>query len=722
MTRVPSQSAPRFRVVHELSNRIRLKSFRLKDPSLDVNYVAALVEAQPGVYEVRVNQKACSIVLEYNGEGAVKKQVLSLLNNLPVDSYSPDVDDAGGPDLVEVVSNGLIAALTPFMPPVVKAAVSWGLAVPTIFKGAQALLYDGFTVDVLDGSVKLFSLLRGDYFTANTVGAMLTLAEYVEHSTQRKSTELLKGLLRPQVECVRVRQNGLDVQIPFDEARVGDLVLCGPGELVAVDGRVVEGEAYVNTSSITGEAVPVHVEPGMDVLSGGVVEEGSLVIEAASVGADTSTARIAGYIERSLRNKSSNQERNEQLADKLVPLTFATGLGIFALTGSLARAASVLTVDYSCAVKLSTPVAVRAAMYAAGREGVLLKGAQVLESLAKVDTFVFDKTGTLTQGALQVTDIVPLEGVSDGVAADTLLALAAGAEEHYTHPVATAVVEAADQRGLRTPEMSQVDFIVAHGVSAYVEGERVLVGSRHFIHDDEAIDCNGANDQAHRLMAEGKNLLYVAKEGRLLGLIAMRDILRAETVATLQNLRALGVSRLVMLTGDQERAAHALWKQLPELDEVHAECKPEDKARILEGLLAEGRTVAFVGDGVNDAPALIAADVSISMPSGADLARDVAQVLLLKDDLGGIVRAKALALRTEKVLRDCVWSSVGINSALLGLASAGVIPAVLSAAVHNGSTIGILGYAALRTSADISCNPITEQGNEHVSAALPGAL
>ncbi len=722
MTRGPRETPPRFRVVHELPTRLRIRSNSLRDPALDIPYLTALMEAQPGVLEVRINQRAACIVIIHAGDARVKAEVLDLLNRLPVEAYIPDAQEPTAPDRAEVIARGVLAGLTPFMSSPTREVVSWGLALPAIVKAVECLFDQGFKVEVLDGSVKVFALLRGDYFAANTLGAMLALAEHVEHATQRRTNDLLKGLLRPQVETVRVRRDGVDVQIPFDETRVGDHVLCGPGELVAVDGIVLQGEAGVNTSSMTGESVPARLGPGDPILSGSVVEEGTLVVEASSVGADTSAARIAGYIERSLRHKSDRQLRSDRLADRLVPLTFGLGLGIFALTGNLARAASVLTVDYSCAVKLSTPVAVRAAMYAAGREGILLKGAQALEALATVDTVVFDKTGTLTQGALQVTDVLPLPPHSQGLKEDELLSLAAGAEEHYSHPVAAAVVAAAKSRGLESPEASQVDFVVAHGVSAYVQGARVIVGSRHFVHDDEGVDCSPADETARVFHDQGKSLLYVAREDRLLGVIAMRDTLRPEAPHILQRLKQCGVSKLVMLTGDQQRSATAILEKLPELDEVHAECKPEDKAAILEELAARGRCVAFVGDGVNDAPALVAAHVGVSMPSGADLARDVAQVILLKDDLEGLVQAKLLALRTERVLRRCLWFSVSLNTALLALAGAGYIPALVSAAVHNSGTIGVLAYAAMHGSAALPCNNAPEQGLHNAPAALPGSI
>lgn len=697
MTRGPRKGQLRFRLVHEIPGRIRLKCNCLKDPGLDTHYVAALVASQPGVKTVRINRPAASIVIEHDAAPGQKEALRTLLNKLPSEAYTADALMSAPPDKAEVVVRSAVAALTPFMPLPLKATISWVLAIPTIINAAATLASDGLKVEVLDGSVKVFSLLRGDYFTSNTIGAMLVLAEYVEHATQQKTHDLLESLLRPQVETLRVRRNGLDTHIPFEEAVIGDKVLCGAGEMVAVDGVVIEGEASLNTSSITGESLPLHVRPGDTVLSGAMVEEGSLVIEADSVGNDTSMARITGYMQKSLRNKSVQQERSEQLADRLVPLTFGLGLGIFALTGSLARAASILTVDYSCAVKLSTPVTVRASMYVAGKEGVLLKGAQALESLANVDTIVFDKTGTLTQGALEVIEVLPL--TTEQLDAETLLSLAAGAEQHYSHPVADAVVTAARNARMELPAMSRVDFVVAHGVSAFLENERVIVGSRHFVEEDEGIDCSMADEVAAKRDSQGKSLLYVAREQTLLGVIVISDNLRPEAVDTLKKLKALGISRLVMITGDQQGAANALWAQLPELDQIHASCKPEDKAGILEELAAEGRKVAFIGDGVNDAPALIAAEVGISMPSGADLARDISQVLLLKDDLSGLVTARALALRSRAILKQSLWTSVGVNTALLALAGTGAIPAVASAAVHNGSTIGLLAYAALRGSA-----------------------
>ncbi len=693
MTRSQKDYTQQFRIVHELPQRLRIKSNRLWDPTLDVDYVVALLESHPSVTSARINIAAASIIVEHTGAPDIKEDLLASLNALPHAAFMPDPFRDNSPDMMEVGARGAAAAVTPVLPMPVKAALSWFLAAPSILEGLDTLFSEGLKIEVLDATTKIFALMRRDYFTANAVGALIALGGYMENATERKTNDLLKSLIQPEVETITVERNGLETRIPYAETMIGDIVVCGTGQLVPVDGLVHGGEASVNMSAITGESVPVHFQPGDEIKSGGVVEDGKLKIKAEKVGADTNVSRIGGYIEKSLRNKSKTQKSSEELADKLVPLTFGAGLALYLLTGDLARAASVLTVDYSCAIKLSTPVAVRSAMYAAGQHGVILKGAQALDQFARADTMVFDKTGTLTRGELHLTDVSPLTDIGE----NELLALAAGAEEHYAHPVAKAVVKAAHERGLELPAFSQVDFIVAHGVSAMIDNSQVLVGSRHFIHDDEQIDCSFADNEAEKLHSQGKSLLYVARDGKLIGIIGMRDALRPEARDTLRQLKELGISRLVMLTGDHSRMAEAIKAELPELDEVRAELAPEDKAAIIEQLHEEGRSVAFLGDGVNDAPALITADVGICMPTGADLARETAQVLLMKEDIRGLVEARKVALKVDATLKQCLWSSVGINSTLFILAGAGLIPAVVSAAVHNASTIGILGYAGLRS-------------------------
>jgi len=679
-----------FTIVHEVPKRIRLRSRRLFDPSLDLRYLEALVGSLPGVEEVRTNKWGSSIVVAYDGARKNRERVLNLLENIPMEAYMPG--GAGGDEIsgATVAGQGAAALLTPFMPWEAAAPVSWMLGLPTILEGLHTLLYDGVKVEVLDASAVGFSLLRQDYFTANAIVAMLGLGTYLENWTEKKSDDLLKSLLKPQVEQVSVERDAQEIRIDFSELTVGDLVICGAGELLPVDGVVVDGDAALNQASITGESLPVHVSEGDEVMSGAVVEDGRIKIAARNVGGETSMARIGRFLENSLRTQSVSQKKSDELADKLVPITFGLGLALFALTRDVTRAASVLTVDYSCAIKLSSPVAVKSGMHTAGHCGVLLKGAQALDNLSRIDTIVFDKTGTLTQGDLKVADVRPL----NGLLGSDLLALAAGAEEHYAHPVARAVVAEAKEQKLDLPPISQVDFIVAHGVSAYVEGERVLVGSRHFLEDDEGVDCSAVRTESRALRGEGKSILYVARSGQLVGIIALRDELRPEAAEALGMLKDRGINKIVMLTGDHKDTAKSIAADLGCIDEVHWELKPEDKASIVKELQDAGNFLAFAGDGVNDAPALVSADVGICMPGGADLARESAQVVLLEDDLRILAVARDVAENTQRVLERTFQAAVGINSAVLLGASMGKLSPVASAFLHNASTLGILSYAA----------------------------
>jgi Cu2+-exporting ATPase len=376
------------------------------------------------------------------------------------------------------------------------------------------------------------------------------------------------------------------------------------------------------------------------------------------------------------------------MADRLVPITFGLGSGILVLTRDFERASSVLTVDYSCALKLVSPVAIKTGMSSAAHGGVIIKGAQALESVAKVDTFIFDKTGTLTKGAPEVTDLVPFNASTQ----EEVLALAAAAEAHYKHPVAKAVLREAASRGVVLPEVGECDFIVAHGVSAFVNSYQVLVGNHHFIAEDEEINCSMAESTARKFRSQGKSLLYVAKEGKLIGLIGLRDIMRPEAAMALRQLKSTGVKRIVVLTGDHKASAQAMAKGLG-IDEIYWELLPEDKAEVVKKLRDEGSFLAFVGDGVNDAPALITADVGVSMPGGADLAKESAQVVLLNEDLRSLAFAREVSQKVMSVVKNNFYMTVGINSFILLLAVTGRISPVVSAIMHNGSTIGMLGYA-----------------------------
>jgi cation-transporting P-type ATPase C len=531
------------------------------------------------------------------------------------------------------------------------------------------------------------SATRGEVYTATVTGFLLALGEYLERRTERQSDRLLRGLLRPEPAMAWVERDGGLVQVPGDEVRPGEQVTVGVGETVPVDGRVIGGSALVNQAAITGEDVPVRKEAPKRVVCGSLVVEGRLRIEATDVGEDTTTARVARFIQESLSKRSDTQRLADELADKRVYLTLGTGGLVYALTRDLTRLESVFLVDYSCALKLGTPVAFKSGMSRAAGLGILMKGGGAIEHLAAVDTVVFDKTGTLTYSELAVTNVAVL--APHRCTDEEFLALVASVEEHATHPVAKAVVDAAKERDLKHITHGEVDYLVAHGMSADVRERRIVIGSRHYLEEHVGLSFSAHHAVIERLQDEGKILLYVGDEHGPLGLIALRDTLRMDAADTLARLRALGVQRLIMITGDRRQKAEALGRELG-LDEVFAEMRPEEKARVIERLQQNGRKVAFVGDGINDGPALAAAEVGIAMPRGADIARATADIVLMDDRLSAVADARDIAARTMRLIRTNFNLAVGINTGILGGAVMGRLSPVASALLHNGTTIGIL--------------------------------
>ena len=681
----------RCRIVHELPRRLRIRNAAFHDPAFDAAYLEAVIRGIPGVEEVRFNLGAATVVVVHDGDLRTREHILRNVELIPLDAYHSSAGRDDVPDPVGVAAKGVLALVTPAIPGKLRAFVSWVFSLPVIVRGLETVLCRGLKVELLDASAVGISLWRGDHFAANSIVAMLALGEYLEHLSQDRASALLKTLLRPRVETVWVERGGRELRLDFNEVMIGDTVVCGSGEMIPVDGVVLDGEASINQSSISGESMPVHVRPDCEVHSGSVVEEGRVKIDARRVGAETGLARIGRFLENSLRFKSRSQQRADDLADRLVPTVLGLGLGVFLLTGDIRRAAAVLTVDYSCAIRLANPVAMRTAMYTAAHHGVLVKGAQAIEALAGVDSVVFDKTGTLTRGIMEVTDIIPTGGMSQ----EHLLALAAGAEEHYAHPVARAVLREAKDRGVDLPSTGEVDFIVAHGVSAYVNGDRVLVGSRHFIAEDEGIDCSPAESHSAALHEQGKNLLYVACENVLVGLIALRDSLRPEAVQVLRTLKEQGIERIVVLTGDHPDSARAVAERLNGLAEIHWDLKPEDKASIVKDLQEMGHSIAFAGDGVNDTPALVSAELGICMPGGAELARESAQVILLEEDLNALITARKIARRAQQTIEKCFWFSVGLNTLLMVMACGAILSPASAALLHNANTVAVLCYAAL---------------------------
>ncbi len=675
----------RLETVHRLGDRVRFR-YQASGP-LDAASVAQAVRNLPGVCAARLNPAARSLTVEFEPEQTDCTRLHAALLQLDV---PPERAVLGRierhDDLVGVASSGALLLGQRLVPASLMLPATLAVALPVFAEAVDDLRHEGITSHVLEALAVAISAARRDFTAANATSFMLALGEYLEQSIARRSDELLKELLRPDTRQVWVEIDGQERQIASDAVEIGMTVIVAAGAAVPIDGTVLGGEAVLNETAMTGESRPIAKKRGDRVLSGTLVEEGRLRVYAEHVGRNTAAARIADYVEHSLAAKSQAQLGAARLADRLVPAVLGLAGTTWLLTGDWQRAAAVLQADYSCALKLATPVAFKAAMHRAGTQGILFKGGDVVERLAEADTFVFDKTGTLTTGQLAVTDAIAFD---PSYSPKDIIDLAASVEEHYFHPLALAVVSAARQHHGRHFDHKEVEFIAAHGVASIIDGQRIVVGSRHFIEDDEGISLERHRQRLEVLFRQGKTLLYIGFGGRLLGIIALKDQLRPASPATLQRLRSLGVKRIVMLTGDHRERAQELADELG-LDAFHAELLPQEKAELVARMKAEGARIAFVGDGINDAPALAGAHVGIAMQKGADIARLTADVALLEDGIERVADAKALAVSTMKRIDKNFRLTIAANTGILAAAASGRLSPVASSVAHNGSTIAIL--------------------------------
>ncbi|GAB1394456.1 heavy metal translocating P-type ATPase [Rhodocyclaceae bacterium] len=677
---------------HRLPGRVRFRYRAWHERALEARAIVRAVENLHGVREARINAAARSLIVFFDPAATDADHLLTVLRALPAPAAVPPAPNGADKDLTTVVASAALLLGTHVLPPPLRLPATLTAALPLYREAAADLCSEGINSHVLEALAVAISTGSQDYVAANTTIFMLALGEYLENSIARRSDDMLKKLLRPDTGLVWVEKDGIERQVAAENVGVGETVIVGAGATVPVDGTVLGGEAQVNEAAMTGESVPVNRGRGDRVLSGTVVEEGRLRIYAEHVGRKTAAARIADYVEQSLTAKSNAQLQAAKLADKLVPGVLGLAGGAWFLTADWRRAASVLQADYSCALKLATPVAFKSAMFRAGKQGILIKGADVLERLAEADTFVFDKTGTLTTGRLAVTDSIAFD---PHYTAKDLIDLAASVEEHYFHPLALAVVEAARKNQGRHFDHKEVEFIAAHGVASVVDGQRIVVGSRHFVVEDEGVPIDAAQQRRiDRLFRAGKTLLYIGFGGCLIGVIALKDSVRTTSATTVARLRALGAKRIVMLTGDHHVRAAELAGELG-LDDFYAELLPEQKAELVARMKATGAKIAFVGDGINDAPALAGAHVGIAMQHGADIARLTSDIALLEDGIERVADAKALANATMALIDKNFRLTVSLNTGILGAAALGLLRPVAASLLHNGTTIGIL-LGALR--------------------------
>ena len=561
-------------------------------------------------------------------------------------------------------------------------------AVPYFFKGVKNLLHGKLNVEVLDASAIGMSLLLRDFRTAGLVILLLGMGEMLERYTRKKSLASLADQLALKVDRVWVREGHAVKEKSLSQVKPTDVIVVRTGNTIPVDGTVVAGNAAVNQATMTGEPLAVHREAGGSVFAGTVVEDGEIDIHPTKMGDGTRLNQIVQFIETSEKSKAGIQGKAERLADAVVPFNFALAGIVFLATRNLARAASVLMVDYSCALRLATPLAILTAMKQGTHTGVLVKGGRYLEALAEVDTVVLDKTGTLTQASPKLSDVVSLDSARTE---DEVLALAACLEEHFPHPASRAVVRAAQERGLDhfTEEHdSTVKYVVAHGICSSVDGEKVIIGSRHFIEEDEKVDVSAATEHVERLAEQGKSILYMALGGKLIGILGIVDPLRPESREVIAALRRRGIRRIVMLTGDDARTAKTVAQALG-IQEFRAQVLPTDKAGHVQALKKEGCKVLMIGDGVNDSPALSCADVGATLKEGSDIAQEVADVVLMNNSLADLPYAIDLGRATMSRIKENFTVSVGLNTGFLAGGLTGALTPATGAVLHNMTTIGV---------------------------------
>ncbi len=589
-----------------------------------------------------------------------------------------------GPAKLDFGSLARFFIINRFLPLVISTANTFLGAIPIIFNGVKELLHGRLNVDVLDAAAVGISILRRDWRTTGLTILLLGIGEMLDEYCRKKSMSSLAEQLSIKCDQVWVRRGENLVQIPIQDMTLDDVVVVRMGSVIPVDGVVVAGEAAVNQATMTGEAVAVHRNEGGSVFAGCVVEDGEIDIRPTHIGEGTRLAKIIKFVEESEQAKAGIESKATKFADAIVPFNFALAALVFFFTRDLNRTAAVLMVDYSCAIRLATPLAILSAMKEGTARGALIKGGRYLEALSQVDTVVFDKTGTLTSSQPTLSDVVPIK---EGLSADELLRVAACLEENFPHPVSRAVVKAADEKGLDHYEEqhdTQVDYVVAHGICSKIDGQRVILGSRHFVEDDEKVDCSIAADQIKRLANEGKTVLFVAWSGRLIGLLGIEDPVRPEAADVIKKLRERG-KRIVMLTGDDERTAKAVAKRLG-IEEYRAQVLPSDKADKVLELKREGCKVLMVGDGINDSPALSSADVGATLRDSTDIAQEVADVVL-ESSLEHLLMALDLGEATMRRIKQNVGTSVALNTGFLAGGLFGVLTPVMSAVLHNTTTI-----------------------------------
>lgn len=680
----------KFFIRHETRGRIRIHLDQKIMSYEQADTLAYYLENLNGVVTAKVYERTCDAVVCYQGSRAEIISGIRAFHYQDVEVPS-QVLQSSGRALNSEYQEKLISKVIChygrklFLPYPLNAIYTTATSLKYIWKGIDTLLHRKIEVPVLDATAIGVSVFRQDFGTAGSIMFLLGIGELLEEWTHKKSVGDLARTMSLNVGKVWLKKDEQEILVESGEIQPGDEVVVRMGTVIPFDGTVTDGEAMVNQASLTGESVPVCKKPDSVAYAGTVVEEGEITIRVKTVGGSSRYDKIVTMIEESEKLKSSLEGKAEHLADKLVPYTLGGTALTYLLTRNATKALAILMVDFSCALKLAMPISVLSAIREAGTHKVTVKGGKYLEAIAEADTIVFDKTGTLTKAKPTVVDVVSFEENNP----DEMLRIAACMEEHFPHSMAKAVVSAARKKQLAHEEMhSKVEYIVAHGISTTIEDHKTVIGSYHFVFEDEKCVIPEDGQAKFDNIPEEYSHLYLAIDGRLAAVICIEDPLREEAKASVDALRAAGISKIVMMTGDSERTAAAIARRVG-VDEYYSEVLPEDKANFIEKEKAAGRKVIMVGDGINDSPALSAANVGIAISDGAEIAREIADITVGADDLQELVVLKEISNALMKRIRRNYRFIVTFNAGLIACGVAGILQPTTSALLHNTSTLAI---------------------------------
>lgn len=676
---------------HESKNRIRVHLLQKRMSIRNADVLLYYLELNENIKNAKVYERTCDAVIYY--KAGKREEVLEHLAkfNFEKENVRLQVPENTGRELARQYSekfvSNLVFNLTKayLFPLPLRIAHTIYMASKYIIKGIKVLLKGKLEVEVLDAISIGVSIVRRDYSTAGSVMLLLGLGSMLEEWTHKKSLSDLARSMSLNIDKVWVKTEDGEVLLPINKVKENDKIVVRAGNLIPLDGKIIYGEAMVNQASLTGESIPVVKNAGSYVYAGTVVEEGECVFEIDKQNGDSRYDKIVSMIENSEKLKSNTEAKASSLADKLVPYTLLGSALTYLFTRNITKTLSVLMVDFSCALKLAMPLTVLSAMRESSKYGITVKGGKFLENIAKADTIVFDKTGTLTYANPVVEKVIAVGNNDER----EMLRLAACLEEHFPHSMARAVVDKAAMEGLFHEEMhSEVEYVVAHGISSVVDGERVIIGSAHFIFEDENVIVDEADKHVIENLDHKYSHLYMAIAGKLAAIICIFDPLRKEAKSVLEKLKKLGITKTVMMTGDNEKTARAIALEVG-VDEYYASVLPEDKANFVEQEKKNGKTVIMIGDGINDSPALSAADCGIAISDGAAIAREIADITIAADDLNELVVLKEIANGLNNRVDRNYRFVLGFNSALIVAGVAGLIAPTLSALLHNTSTVAI---------------------------------